>query len=306
MCRARISRVPAGRIIRQRARFAGAAAGSLVQCDNLPAPLFTPATKAPTGHDENISEAEFASIVGNENPQLLRHSAFPSTRRVATTRVAAGLLSPTRNSNSASMIRTDLVDDEVLTPDSSRFWAADQYSPGKAQASFDKQFVREYLERLRGTSSRRPRAAAGSRRGDDPSLSRCVPASHRTRSSSANGASRGRFFNHNLTEYSLQLIPIRTKMAGLINEFLDRQILLEEAISEFEKLYIEKALDRNIGHVLKTASATRASTEIRSQSALLSYKSRHLPKNVPPMGKQKSVPPAVNPLPAEPRPYRRP
>ena len=121
----------------------------LRQCDKLLSPIFTPATKAATGHDENITQLEFARIVGPETAAWLKSltlaiykyaSAYAATRGIiiADTKFEFGL---DRKGNI-------LLIDEVLTPDSSRFWEAALYEPGQAQASFDKQFVREYLETL--------------------------------------------------------------------------------------------------------------------------------------------------------------
>ena len=121
----------------------------LRQCDKLLSPIFTPATKAATGHDENITQLEFARIVGHETAARLKSltlaiykyaSAYAATRGIiiADTKFEFGL---DRKGNI-------LLIDEVLTPDSSRFWEADLYTPGREQASFDKQFVREYLETL--------------------------------------------------------------------------------------------------------------------------------------------------------------
>jgi len=114
----------------------------------LPAPIFTPATKAESGHDENIPFAQAAQIVGAEvaeqaraaSVKLYRFARDYARRRgiiIADTKFEFGLLD----------CKLMLID-EVLTPDSSRFWPADQYQPGKAQPSFDKQFVRDYLETL--------------------------------------------------------------------------------------------------------------------------------------------------------------
>jgi phosphoribosylaminoimidazole-succinocarboxamide synthase len=114
----------------------------------LPEPLFTPATKAETGHDENISFDEAARIVGADIAEKARaasmkiyHFARDYARQrgiiIADTKFEFGLLD-------GKLILID----EVLTPDSSRFWPADQYAPGKSQPSFDKQFVRDYLETL--------------------------------------------------------------------------------------------------------------------------------------------------------------
>jgi phosphoribosylaminoimidazole-succinocarboxamide synthase len=121
----------------------------LLESDKLPNPIFTPATKAAEGHDENISEAEFNSILGDEIGNKLKNlslkiyqeaSEYARTRGIiiADTKFEFGL-------DNAGQI---LLIDEVLTPDSSRFWSAESYQVGKSQSSFDKQFVRDYLETL--------------------------------------------------------------------------------------------------------------------------------------------------------------
>jgi len=126
----------------------------LRESDRLPEPIFTPATKADTGHDINISEQEAGRIVGSELVARLKALTLEIYRRgcehaeskgiiIADTKFEFGLV---RGGNPA----TDVVlIDEVLTPDSSRFWPAAQYEPGHGQPSFDKQFVRDYLEEIR-------------------------------------------------------------------------------------------------------------------------------------------------------------
>jgi phosphoribosylaminoimidazole-succinocarboxamide synthase len=120
----------------------------LKESSELPEPIFTPATKAETGHDENISFEQAAGIVGAEIAEKARSASLKiySTAReyarqrgiiIADTKFEFGL-------NDGQLILID----EVLTPDSSRFWPADQYQPGRGQPSFDKQFVRDYLETL--------------------------------------------------------------------------------------------------------------------------------------------------------------
>jgi len=121
----------------------------LRESDRLPEPIFTPATKAAVGlHDENIPEAAAGRLIGSDNLQrvkalsleIYRHAAEYASRRgiiVCDTKFEFGVIDG----------RIALVD-EVLTPDSSRFWPADQYSPGKAQPSYDKQFVRDHLEQI--------------------------------------------------------------------------------------------------------------------------------------------------------------
>ncbi|HUR97548.1 MAG TPA: phosphoribosylaminoimidazolesuccinocarboxamide synthase [Pyrinomonadaceae bacterium] len=121
----------------------------LKQCDKLPEPIFTPATKAATGHDENITESQFAEIVGEEAADYLRATSlaiYASASEYAATRGI--IIADTKFEFGIDDNDEILLIDEVLTPDSSRFWSADTYEPGHAQPSFDKQFVREYLETL--------------------------------------------------------------------------------------------------------------------------------------------------------------
>jgi phosphoribosylaminoimidazole-succinocarboxamide synthase len=126
----------------------------LRESDRLPQPIFTPATKAESGHDINISEAEAATIVGADLIARLkqltleiyqRGAAHAETRGiiVADTKFEFGLVGDGSPATDVVLI------DEVLTPDSSRFWPRDQYTPGQGQPSFDKQYVRDYLEEIR-------------------------------------------------------------------------------------------------------------------------------------------------------------
>ena len=129
----------------------------LRESDKLPEPIFTPATKATSGHDENISFERAAELIGKPLAEKVRAvsieiynraSAYAAPRGVllADTKFEFGLLNnlcPTRQA-AEELIWID----EALTPDSSRFWPASQYRPGGAQPSFDKQFVRDYLERI--------------------------------------------------------------------------------------------------------------------------------------------------------------
>jgi phosphoribosylaminoimidazole-succinocarboxamide synthase len=116
--------------------------------DRLPEPLFTPSTKAETGHDENISEEEAGRIVGADNiRELKRLTVLLYTRGVEYALKRGIIICDTKFEFGVIDGKISIVD-EMLTPDSSRFWPADQYVPGKAQPSFDKQFVRDYLERI--------------------------------------------------------------------------------------------------------------------------------------------------------------
>jgi phosphoribosylaminoimidazole-succinocarboxamide synthase len=121
----------------------------LRQCDRLPEPLFTPATKAAAGHDENISEAEFAEIVGTETGNKLKILSLAIYNEASAYALQKGIIiADTKFEFGLDSDGRILLIDEVLTPDSSRFWSAENYVPGHAQPSFDKQFVREYLETL--------------------------------------------------------------------------------------------------------------------------------------------------------------
>ena len=120
----------------------------LRESSELPEPIFTPATKAETGHDENISFAEAGRIVGAD---IARQARDFSLRLYADARACArerGILIADTKFEFGLCDGKLILIDEVLTPDSSRFWPADQYQPGRGQPSFDKQFVRDYLETL--------------------------------------------------------------------------------------------------------------------------------------------------------------
>jgi phosphoribosylaminoimidazole-succinocarboxamide synthase len=122
----------------------------LREADRLPQPIFTPATKAETGHDVNISEEEAARLVGGDLVTRLKAltlslyafgSAHADSRGI--------ILADTKFEFGLTPKGELLLIDEVMTPDSSRYWPKDHYAPGRAQPSFDKQFVRDYLEQIR-------------------------------------------------------------------------------------------------------------------------------------------------------------
>jgi phosphoribosylaminoimidazole-succinocarboxamide synthase len=120
----------------------------LVESSELPEPIFTPATKAETGHDLNISFNEAAEIVGSdvaEKARAISLKVYSAARDYARQR---GIIIADTKFEFGFFGGELILIDEVLTPDSSRFWPADQYKPGKGQPSFDKQFVRDYLETL--------------------------------------------------------------------------------------------------------------------------------------------------------------
>ena len=121
----------------------------LKQCDKLPEPIFTPATKAAAGHDENIDFKRFAEIAGDDNAEFLRDRSLALYQRASEHAASRGIIiADTKFEFGRDADGSIRLIDEVLTPDSSRFWSADTYEPGHAQPSFDKQFVREYLETL--------------------------------------------------------------------------------------------------------------------------------------------------------------
>ncbi|HYG12070.1 MAG TPA: phosphoribosylaminoimidazolesuccinocarboxamide synthase [Pyrinomonadaceae bacterium] len=121
----------------------------LRESDQLPEPIFTPATKAETGHDENISEARMTEIVGAETTAKLRATSLALYAEAETYARARGIIiADTKFEFGLDTEGRIILIDEALTPDSSRFWPLNEYEPGRAQASFDKQFVRDYLETL--------------------------------------------------------------------------------------------------------------------------------------------------------------
>lgn len=122
---------------------------NLLESAELREPIFTPSTKADEGHDENISEEQVRGIIGTDTADRLREISlrlYSEARDYARGRgiIIADTKFEFGRDNSGEIILVD----EVLTPDSSRFWPAESYSPGKSQPSFDKQFVRDYLETL--------------------------------------------------------------------------------------------------------------------------------------------------------------
>ncbi len=120
----------------------------LRESDLLPAPLFTPATKAETGHDENISFEAAARVVGLQTAELLRDLTLRIYTAAAQHAESRGIILADTKFEFGWHEGSLLLADEALTPDSSRFWPRDAYSPGRPQKSFDKQFVRDYLEIL--------------------------------------------------------------------------------------------------------------------------------------------------------------
>ncbi len=120
----------------------------LHESDRLPRSIFTPATKAETGHDENISEAEAGELIGVELVRRLHELTLNIYERGVELAASAGILIADTKLEFGLVGDQIILIDEVLTPDSSRFWPADTYEPGRPQPSFDKQFVRDHLDRI--------------------------------------------------------------------------------------------------------------------------------------------------------------
>jgi len=121
----------------------------LVESDRLPEPIFTPSTKAVTGHDENIDRAQAAALIGAVRLEEVERVSLELYRFAAAHAAARGILiADTKFELGLDEKGRLVLADEAFTPDSSRFWPADEYRPGRAQPSFDKQFARDYCESL--------------------------------------------------------------------------------------------------------------------------------------------------------------
>jgi len=121
----------------------------LKESDKLPEPIFTPATKALSGHDENISFEEMTKRAGPELSRKLRSLSLEIYTKAAEYAASRGIIIADTKFEFGNTPKGLVLGDEVLTPDSSRFWPAEKYQPGRAQDSYDKQYVRDYLEEIR-------------------------------------------------------------------------------------------------------------------------------------------------------------
>jgi phosphoribosylaminoimidazole-succinocarboxamide synthase len=121
----------------------------LRESDKLPEPIFTPATKAQSGHDENVSFEHVVGLIGEDLARRLRDLTLEIYSRAARYAETRGIIIADTKFEFGFVGDQLVLGDEVLTPDSSRFWPAESYKPGGAQFSFDKQFVRDYLESIR-------------------------------------------------------------------------------------------------------------------------------------------------------------
>ena len=120
----------------------------LKESQKLPEPIFTPATKAASGHDENISFDEMVKRAGREMSEKLRDLSLRIYKSAADYAATKGIIIADTKFEFGNTAAGIVLGDEVLTPDSSRFWPADKYAPGRAQDSYDKQYVRDYLESI--------------------------------------------------------------------------------------------------------------------------------------------------------------
>ena len=120
----------------------------LKESDAFPEPIFTPSTKATTGHDENISFDEMCKLVGVETASHLRDLTLRVYKKAAAYARQRGIIIADTKFEFGRTAKGITLADEVLTPDSSRFWPADKYAPGRLQDSYDKQYVRDYLEQI--------------------------------------------------------------------------------------------------------------------------------------------------------------
>jgi phosphoribosylaminoimidazole-succinocarboxamide synthase len=118
----------------------------LQESEQLPEPIFTPATKATSGHDENISFDDMARTVGGQLAEELRARTLRIYQKASEYARSRGLILADTKFEFGLLGEELQLIDEVLTPDSSRFWGVDDYQPGRGQPAFDKQFVRDYLE----------------------------------------------------------------------------------------------------------------------------------------------------------------
>src|ERR1700719_1332686 len=121
----------------------------LKESDAFPEPIFTPSTKATTGHDENISFDQMCDIVGVETASHLRDLTLRVYKKAAAYALSRGIIIADTKFQFGRTAKGITLADEVLTPDSSRFWPAEKYAPGRGQESFDKQYVRDYIEEIR-------------------------------------------------------------------------------------------------------------------------------------------------------------
>ncbi len=128
----------------------------LAMAEKLPEPIFTPATKAESGHDENISFEQAAEIIGSDAAERVRAASIELYTRAADYALSRGIIIADTKFEFGEIDGELILIDEVLTPDSSRFWPADEYRTGISPPSYDKQYVRDWLERESGWDKEPP------------------------------------------------------------------------------------------------------------------------------------------------------
>ena len=216
----------------------------LRESDELPQPIFTPATKATSGHDINISEADAAGIVGAALLERLKSLTMALYSAGAAHAERCGILLADTKFEFGLMPDGDvLLIDEVMTPDSSRYWPKDQYDPGRAQPSFDKQFVRDYLEQINW--NKQPPV---------PSLPDEVVAETREKVHRSLPAPVGQ---------GAQLMLLREALERLVDDMITKGVRYEDAQREFEKKFIAHVLDEVRRQPLQGRHDARACTATR-------------------------------------------
>lgn len=120
----------------------------LKESEKLPEPIFTPSTKAETGHDENISEQQMIDIVGKETTNIIKEACLKIYQKASQYAESRGIIIADTKMEFGLFDDEIILIDELLTPDSSRFWDMAEYQPGRSQNSFDKQYIRDYLESI--------------------------------------------------------------------------------------------------------------------------------------------------------------
>ena len=215
----------------------------LRESERLPEPLFTPSTKATHGHDENISFDEAARRVGGELAERLRAVSIELYRRAAAYAEPRGILLADTKFEFGLLDGELIWIDEALTPDSSRFWPAEGYAPGRSQPSFDKQYVRDYLERI-GWNKQPPgpELPAERCRGHAGEVSRGVPVAYGPRTGLGGGPN-----------FLAERAIVRDQLESLVGQMVERGILFDEAVNEFEKRFIKRVLDRSNGNQSRAA-----------------------------------------------------
>jgi phosphoribosylaminoimidazole-succinocarboxamide synthase len=120
----------------------------LKESDKLPEVIFTPSTKEQTGHDINVNQEQLERTIGKDTAEKLKNTSIALYEKAAEYALTKGIIIADTKFEFGKIEYDIILIDELLTPDSSRFWPKDQYEPGKSQPNFDKQFVRDYLETL--------------------------------------------------------------------------------------------------------------------------------------------------------------